>query len=55
MVMKIEPLSDALGAKVTNLNLEKEVADSDEDISAKFKLGQCGFHCSLRVLTTAWF
>ncbi len=29
MVMKIEPLSDALGAKVTNLNLEKEVADSD--------------------------
>ena len=29
MVMKIEPLSDALGAKVTNLNLVKEVADSD--------------------------
>ena len=29
MVIKIEPLSDALGAKVTNLNLEKEVADSD--------------------------
>ena len=29
MVMEIEPLSDALGAKVTNLNLEKEVADSD--------------------------
>ena len=29
MVIKIEPLSDALGAKVTNLNLEKEVLDSD--------------------------
>ena len=29
MVIKIEPLSDALGAKVTNLNLEKEFSDSD--------------------------
>ena len=29
MEIKIEPLSDALGAKVTNLNLEKEVSNSD--------------------------
>ena len=29
MGIKIEPLSDALGAKVTNLNLDKKVVDSD--------------------------
>ena len=29
MRIKIEPLSDALGAKVTNLNLEKEILEAD--------------------------
>ena len=29
MGIKIEPLSDALGAKVTNLNLEKEILEAD--------------------------
>ena len=59
MVMEIEPLSDALGAKVTNLNLEKEVADSDlillneELLSSDLKFNsQCFSFSSIEIIVS---